>query len=158
MRQRTDYVKETRVTPFFLTLIFFFFFQRATSPFTLSFPFFLGLPVYIPLALTVMLLVLVAQGVVCAESYGIYMVATARGFWNSLNFSWQCEISLTKWINNFTNYSSAAASSSGASFFAGRGEGLVMNRKGPWEGYGPSRLPLRALFHRERDVWVNSYE
>ena len=90
--------------------------QRATSPFTLSFPFFLGLPVYIPLALTVMLLVLVAQGVVCAESCGIYMVATARGFWNSLNFSWQFEISLTKWINNFTNYSSAAASSSGHRF------------------------------------------
>ena len=36
-------------------------------------------------------------------------------------------------------------------------EWLVMNRKGPWEGYrwlSPSRLPLRAHFHRERDVWV----
>ena len=74
------------MTPFFLTLIFFFG-QRATPPFTLSFAFFLGLPVYIPLALTVMLLFSVAQGVVCAESYGIYMVATARGFRNSLNFS-----------------------------------------------------------------------
>ena len=63
-----------------LSYAHFFFFQRATSPFTLSFAFFLGLPVYIPLALTVMLLVLVAQGVVCAESYGIYIVATARGF------------------------------------------------------------------------------
>ena len=73
------------MTPFFLTLIFFF--QRATPPFTLSFAFFLGLPVYIPLALTVMLLFSVAQGVVCAESYGTYMVATARGFRNSLNFS-----------------------------------------------------------------------
>ena len=48
------------------------------------------------------------------------------------------------------------ASSSGASFFArqrrARNEWLVMNRKGPWEGYrlqaSPSRLPLRA--HRER--------
>ena len=43
-----------------------------------------------------------------------------------------------------------------------------MNRKGPWEGYrrqakrrlatsrplSPSRLPLRAHFRRERDVWV----
>ena len=33
-----------------------------------------------------------------------------------------------------------------------------MNRKGPWEGYrrqlSPSRLPLRAHFHQERDVWV----
>ena len=33
-----------------------------------------------------------------------------------------------------------------------------MNRKGPWEGYrqqalSPSRLPLRAHFHLERDVW-----
>ena len=27
-----------------------------------------------------------------------------------------------------------------------------MNRKGPWEGY--RRLPLRALFHRERDELV----
>ena len=44
-------------------------------------------------------------------------------------------------------------------------EWLVMNRKGPWEGYrrageatsrplSPSRLPLRAHFHRKRDVWV----
>ena len=33
----------------------------------------------------------------------------------------------------------------------------VINRKGPWEGHrrlSPSRLPLRAHFHRERDVWV----
>ena len=37
-----------------------------------------------------------------------------------------------------------------------------MNRKGPWEGYrrkasrpsSPTRLPLRAHFHRERGVWV----
>ena len=39
-----------------------------------------------------------------------------------------------------------------------RGKRLVMNRKRPWEGYrqqlSPSRLPLRAHFHRERDVWV----
>ena len=40
-------------------------------------------------------------------------------------------------------------------------EWLVMNRKGPWEGYrqqsrplSPSRLPLRAHFHQKRDVWV----
>ena len=40
-------------------------------------------------------------------------------------------------------------------------EWLVMNRKGPWEGYrrqsrplSPSRLPLRVHFHRKRDVWV----
>ena len=42
-------------------------------------------------------------------------------------------------------------------------EWLVMNRKGPWEGYSrlaqsrplsPSRLPLSAHFHQERDVWV----
>ena len=43
-------------------------------------------------------------------------------------------------------------------FSQGRGERLVMNRKGPWEGcrrrLSPSRLPLRAHFHRERDVWV----
>ena len=55
------------------------------------------------------------------------------------------------------------ASSSGASFFAwerlARNEWLVVNRKGPWEGYrrhplSPSRLPLRAHFHQKRDVWV----
>ena len=57
------------------------------------------------------------------------------------------------------------ASSSGASFFAwqrrARNEWLVMNHKGPWEGYkqrakplSPSRLPLRAHFHQKRDVWV----
>ena len=47
-------------------------------------------------------------------------------------------------------------------FSLGRGERLVMNCKGPWEGYrlqggsplSPSRLPLGAHFHRERDVWV----
>ena len=43
-------------------------------------------------------------------------------------------------------------------FSQGKGERLVMNRKGPWEGYrrlaSPSRLPLRAHFHRERDFWV----
>ena len=48
-------------------------------------------------------------------------------------------------------------------------ERLVMSRKVSWEGYrrqdgrqakfrrsllSPSRLPLRAHFHRERDVWV----
>ena len=45
----------------------------------------------------------------------------------------------------------------------------MMNRKGPWEGHRrqakrrlasrplpPSRLPLRAHFHREKDVWVRS--
>ena len=37
-------------------------------------------------------------------------------------------------------------------------ERLMMNRKGPWEGYrqqalSPSRLPLRAHFHREKEVW-----
>ena len=56
-----------------------------------------------------------------------------------------------------------SASPSGASFPAGRGERLVMNRRtGPWEGYrrqggsplSPSRLPLRSHFHRKRDVWV----
>ena len=53
-----------------------------------------------------------------------------------------------------------SASSLGASFFArrARNEWLVMNRKGPWEGYSrplsPSRLPLRAHFHQKRDVWV----
>ena len=35
---------------------------------------------------------------------------------------------------------------------------VVMNRKGPWEGYrrplSPYRIPLHAHFHRERDVWV----
>ena len=40
----------------------------------------------------------------------------------------------------------------------GRGEQLVMNREGPWEGYrqvqSPSRLPLHADFYRERNVWV----
>ena len=44
-------------------------------------------------------------------------------------------------------------------FSQGNGERLVMSRKGPWEGYrrqslSPSCLPLRAYFHRERDVWV----
>ena len=48
-------------------------------------------------------------------------------------------------------------------FLQGRGERLVTNRKGPWvqtagEGpslpLSPSRLPLRAHFGRERDVWV----
>ena len=50
-------------------------------------------------------------------------------------------------------------------FSQGRGERLVMNRKGPWEGYrrqgknrgsplSPSRLPLRAHFHREKGVWA----
>ena len=47
-------------------------------------------------------------------------------------------------------------------FSLGRGERLVMNCKRPWEGYrlqggsplSPSRLPLRAHFHRERDVWL----
>lgn len=71
------------MTPFarpVLSYAQFFFFQRATTPFTLSFAFFLGLPVHIPLALPVMLLFSVALGVVCAESYGIYIVATARGF------------------------------------------------------------------------------
>ena len=35
-----------------------------------------------------------------------------------------------------------------------------MNRKGPWEGYRwqakrrLARCPLRAHFHRERDIWV----
>ena len=34
-----------------------------------------------------------------------------------------------------------------------------MKLKGPWKGYrrrplSPSRFPLRAHFHRERDVWV----
>ena len=67
------------MTPFFLTLIFFFASVQLPLSLCLSL-FFLGLPVYIPLALTVMLLFSVAQGVVCAESYGIYMVATARGF------------------------------------------------------------------------------
>ena len=56
-----------------------------------------------------------------------------------------------------------SASPSRASFSAGRGERLVMNRRtGPWEGYrrqggsplSPSRLPLRSHFHRKRDVWV----
>ena len=56
-----------------------------------------------------------------------------------------------------------SASPSGASFSAGRAKRLVMNRRtGPWEGYrrqggsplSPSRLPLRAHFHRESDVWV----
>ena len=60
-------------------------------------------------------------------------------------------------------YTRRSASSSGASFFAwqrrARNEWLVMNRKGPWEGYrqqalSPSRLPLRAHFHQKRDVWV----
>ena len=41
--------------------------------------------------------------------------------------------------------------------FIGRRQ-LVMNRKGPWEGYrqvqSPSRLPLHADFYRERNVWV----
>ena len=48
-------------------------------------------------------------------------------------------------------------------FSQSRGERLLMNRKGPWEGTDgrrsplpPSRLPLRAHFHRERDVWVRS--
>ena len=38
-------------------------------------------------------------------------------------------------------------------FSQGRGERLVRNRKGPWEGYrrlSPFRLPLRAHFHRKR--------
>ena len=40
----------------------------------------------------------------------------------------------------------------------GRGEQLLMNRKGPWEGYrqvqSPFHLPLHADFYRERNVWV----
>ena len=47
-------------------------------------------------------------------------------------------------------------------FSQGRGERLMNRRKGPWEGYrrqggspfSPSRLPLPAHVHRERDVWV----
>ena len=47
-------------------------------------------------------------------------------------------------------------------FSQGRGERLMNRRKGPWEGYrrqggspfSPSRLPLRAHVHRERDVSV----
>ena len=55
------------------------------------------------------------------------------------------------------------ASSSAASFFAwqrrARNEWLVMNRKGPWEGYrrlSPSRLPLRA--HRERRLGTRQWQ
>ena len=43
----------------------------------------------------------------------------------------------------------------------GRGERLVTSRKRPWEGYrrlSPSRLPLRAHFHRKREVWVRGSE
>ena len=54
-----------------------------------------------------------------------------------------------------------AASSSGASFFAwqrrARNEWLVMNRKGPWEGYrrlAHCLLPAFLCAHIERDVWV----
>ena len=56
-----------------------------------------------------------------------------------------------------------SASPSGASFSAGRAKRLVMNRRtGQWEGYrrqggsplSPSRLPLRAHFHREKGVWA----
>ena len=44
---------------------------------------------------------------VISYSVPLYMVATAIGVWNSLTFPWlfpdKCKISLTNWINNFTN-------------------------------------------------------
>ena len=69
---------------------------------------------------------------------------------------------LCKYLRTAQHNYNNSASSSGASFFAwqrrARNEWLVMNRKGPWEGYrrplSPSRLPLRAHFHQKRDVWV----
>ena len=49
-----------------------------------------------------------------------------------------------------------------------RNEWLVMNRRGPWEGYtrqakrpsrklSPSRLPLRAHFYKERRLGTRQY-
>ena len=53
-------------------------------------------PIYIPI---------VRLKLSATNSY--FMVATARGFWNSLTFLWlspeKCKISLTKWIKNFTH-------------------------------------------------------
>ena len=57
-------------------------------------------------------------------------------------------------LPNTANYGCAQPPPQALRFSQGRGERLVMNRKGPWEGYRRSRLPLRAHFHRERDVWV----